>query len=120
MSYWSSVVCSSDLHVSRRCGAGTNLRPRSTQSLAACKRASSSHSMGVWLTTFKSCLWLHTSHSSGATLKSPTRMVGLSSCADQATIRSRKSILCPNLGFSVDRKRGVEGEGGVEGEELEG
>src|SRR3546814_19480865 len=57
--------------------------------------------MGVWLTTFKSCLWLYTSHSSGSTLKSPTRMVGLSSCAEKATIRSRKLIFCPNLGFSV-------------------
>ena len=30
----------------------------------------------MWLTTVSSALWLHTSHSSGATLKSPTMIVG--------------------------------------------
>ena len=48
----------------------------STQSCACCSRVSASTSTGVWLTTFSSALWLQTSHSSGATLKSPTMIVG--------------------------------------------
>ena len=38
--------------------------------------SSASVSTGVWLTTSSSCLWLHTSCSSGATLRSPTRIAG--------------------------------------------
>src|SRR3546814_2156913 len=73
----------------------------STQSFDSCKRARISHSMGVWLTTFKSCLWLHTSHSIGAMLKSPVRMVGLSSSVeDHWIMRSRKSSFCPNFGLT--------------------
>ena len=59
----------------QRSGAGTNLRPISTQSCACCSLVSASTSIGVWLTTVSSALWLQTSHSSGATLKSPT-MIG--------------------------------------------
>jgi hypothetical protein len=51
---------------------GMKWRPRSTQSFAACSRPSASTSIGVWLTTSSNCLWLHTSHSSGAMLKSPS------------------------------------------------
>ena len=48
----------------------------STQSCACWSRVSASTSTGVWLTTLSSALWLQTSHSSGATLKSPTMIVG--------------------------------------------
>ena len=57
----------------RRDGSGGRDRPIRC---SACSRVSASTSTGVWLTTLSSCLWLQTSHSSGATLKSPTRMVG--------------------------------------------
>ena len=46
----------------------------STQPPAACTLAKCSTSIGVWLTTFSSALWLQTSVSSGATLRSPTTM----------------------------------------------
>ena len=51
---------------------GTNERVTSIQSCAAYSRAIRSVSSGVWLTTFSSCLWLHTSCSNGATFRSPT------------------------------------------------
>ena len=53
---------------------GDERRPISIQSCACCSRFSASTSTGVWLTTLSSALWLQTSHSSGATLKSPTMM----------------------------------------------
>ena len=57
-------------------GRGDERRPMSIQSCACCSRVSASTSIGVWLTTSSSALWLQTSHSSGATLKSPTIKVG--------------------------------------------
>ena len=73
---WSSRASDS----STRCAAaaapdGNGGRDRPSR-CSSCSRVSASTSIGVWLTTLSSCLWLHTSHSSGATLKSPTRMVG--------------------------------------------
>ena len=47
----------------------------STQSSEPYMRVNFSTSMGVWDTTFKSCLWLQTSCSSGAMLKSPTAII---------------------------------------------
>ena len=57
--------------------------------------------MGVWLTTLRSCLWLQTSHSSGATLKSPTMTVGAAQASDQRVIRSIKSSFWPNFALTV-------------------
>src|SRR5438094_131669 len=76
--------------VKQRSGGGTNLRPISTQSCACWSRVSASISTGVWLTTVSKALWLHTSHSSGATLKSPTMIVGSVSVSDQRVMRSMK------------------------------
>ena len=44
-------------------------------------------------------MWLHTSHSSGAMLKSPTIKVGSANFSDQRVIRSIKSSFWPNLGL---------------------
>ncbi len=74
----SSRASGSSTRCGGACGAGWKWRPRSIQSLLACSRVSASTSTGVWLTTLSSCLWLQTSHSSGATLKSPTMIVGQS------------------------------------------
>ena len=61
---------------STRCRAsparGTNVRATSIQSPAFCAAVSFSHSIGVCDTTLSSALWLQTSCSSGATLRSPT------------------------------------------------
>ena len=67
---------------STRCAAaaapgGNGGRDRPSR-CSSCSRVSASTSIGVWLTTLSSCLWLQTSHSSGATLKSPTMIVGRS------------------------------------------
>ena len=53
---------------------GTNSRTASTHSCEFRTRSRWSTSIGVWLTTLRSCLWDQTSVSSGATLRSPTRM----------------------------------------------
>ena len=66
--------------------------------------ASVSTSIGVWLTTSSSALWFHTSHSSGAMLKSPTIKVGSANFSDQRVIRSMKSSFWPNLGFGCGRE----------------
>ena len=47
----------------------------STQPPMRCTPVSFSHSTGVWETTRSICLWLQTSCSSGATLRSPTRII---------------------------------------------
>ena len=75
--------------------------PSLTQSCACLRRSSVSISIGVWLTTSSSALWFHTSHSSGAMLKSPTIKVGSANFSDQRVIRSMKSSFWPNLGFTL-------------------
>jgi hypothetical protein len=65
----SSTRCRA-FHSAGRIGAPDRPSSRSLQPDSA------SISIAVWLTTLTSCLWLHTSVSSGATLKSPVRMVG--------------------------------------------
>ena len=62
-----------DSRARARDGSGGRDRPSRSPPAAA---SSASTSIGVWLTTSSSCLWLHTSHSSGAMLKSPIRIVG--------------------------------------------
>ena len=63
---------------------GTKRRRASTQGPAAVIAPNFSTSIGVWLTIFRSALWLQTSCSSGATLRSPTRIASrraIPSCA---------------------------------------
>ena len=76
-------------------------RPRSTQSCACCSRPSASTSIGVWLTTLSSALWLQTSHSSGATLKSPTIRVGSSSVFGPARHALDEVELLAELGIEL-------------------
>ena len=82
------------------------VRITSTQGPEAWKRFSLSTSMGVWLTTLRSCLWPHTSVSRGAMLRSPTTTAWRPASAaaavsdGQAVTSSRKASLWANLGFS--------------------
>ena len=68
-------------------------------------RSNRSTSAGVWLTTLSSCLCDHTSVGSGATLRSPTRIMRLVRLPrmdpNQASMASRKSSLWRNFGLSV-------------------
>ena len=76
----------------------------STQLPAARTRAKASTSTGVWLTTLSSALWLHTSVSSGATLRSPTTTARSGSrwrSLGPWAMRSRKWSLWSNFGFTA-------------------
>ena len=64
----------------------------------------------MWLTTLISALWLHTSHSSGATLKSPTITVGSRKPVRPAGHALDEVELLPELG--VERAVGDVAAGG--------
>ena len=66
------------------------MRMASTQPPAFCAATSFSHSIGVCETTRDICLWLQTSCSSGATLRSPTRI-------DAVGVLTAQPGACPHL-----------------------
>ena len=62
---------------------------------------SASTSTGVWLTTVSRALWFQTSHSRGATLKSPTMTVGSASALGPAGHSFEEVGFCPNFRLTV-------------------
>ena len=82
-------------------GRRDELRPISTQSCACLQPSQASTSTGVWLTTSSNALWLQTSHSSGATLKSPTMIVGSLSAFRPARHALDEVELLAELGLTV-------------------